>query len=73
MLYHRRGKENTDFSTDYLIFDYEAGISGYLNIMTQRSGLPHFAEQEGAKSIAKGIANTKNYKDIRLADVDGFV
>jgi hypothetical protein len=60
-------------SADYLIFDDEAGISGFLNIMTQRSGLPGFVKQEGAKSIATGISNTKNYKDIRLADIDGCV
>ena len=41
--------------------------------MTQKSGVPLFVEQEGAKSIATGIENTKNWEDIRIADIDGFV
>ncbi|OBT86037.1 hypothetical protein VE02_05546 [Pseudogymnoascus sp. 03VT05] len=60
-----------DGRDDYLIFDDEAGISGYLNIMTQKSGVPLFAKQEGNQPIATGIKNTKNWRDIRIADVDG--
>ncbi|KAL5347503.1 hypothetical protein ACLOAV_007815 [Pseudogymnoascus australis] len=60
-----------DGRDDYLIFDDEAGISGYLNIMTQKSGVPLFAKQEGNQPIATGIENTKNWRDIRIADVDG--
>lgn len=41
--------------------------------MTQKSGVPLFAKQEGSQSIATGIENTKNWQDIRIADVDGFV
>lgn len=59
--------------SDYLIFDDEAGISGYLNIMTQKSGVPLFAKQEGNQPIATSIENTKNWRDTRIADVDGFV
>jgi hypothetical protein len=33
-------KKNTGFFADYLIFYDEAGISGYLNIMTQKSEVP---------------------------------
>ena len=65
--------KNTNSLVDYLIFNDDAGISGYLNIMTQKSGLPLFAKQEGNQPIAAGIKNTKNWRDIRIADVDGFV
>ena len=66
-------KTITDSFAEYLIFDDEAGISGYLNIMTQKSGVPLFVKQEGSQSIATGIENTKNRQDIRIADVDGLV
>lgn len=60
--------KNTNSFVDYLIFDDEARISGYMNIMTQKSGLPLFAIQEGNQPIASGIKNTKNGRDIRISD-----
>ncbi|OBT68526.1 hypothetical protein VE03_01816 [Pseudogymnoascus sp. 23342-1-I1] len=47
-------------SRHYLIFDDEAGISRYLNVMTQKSGAPLFAKQEGNQPIATSIENTTN-------------
>lgn len=40
--------------------------------MTQRNGVPRFVEQGGSKSIATGIDDTKNWEDIRIADVNGY-
>jgi hypothetical protein len=54
---------------DYLIWDADGGLSGFLNQPTNREGVPLYVSQGGAKIIAEGIH--QNPKDIRLADMDG--
>ncbi|KAF2162085.1 carbohydrate esterase family 3 protein, partial [Zasmidium cellare ATCC 36951] len=58
-----------DGRADYMIWDQQAGLSGFLNIRTRDEGTPFFAQQGGAKYIADGI--TQNPDSIRLADIDG--
>lgn len=60
---------NGDGRDDYLIWDNDGGLSGYLNQRTNREGVPLYVNQGGAKSIADGIG--EDPKTIRLADMDG--
>ena len=58
-----------DGRADYLIFDTDGGVSGYLNIRTDNEGKPTWVSQGGAKSIATGVAP---YSRIRMADINGM-
>lgn len=60
---------NGDGRADYLIWDDNAGLSGFLNIRTRKEGTPFFADQGGSKVIADGIGQAPS--SIRLADHDG--
>ncbi|KAL8688084.1 MAG: hypothetical protein Q9218_005918 [Villophora microphyllina] len=53
---------------DYLIFDNDGGLSGYLNIRGQSETKPIWIPQGGAKSIAGGVSIPDL---VRLADMDG--
>ncbi|KAG5808825.1 hypothetical protein H9Q71_006708 [Fusarium xylarioides] len=55
--------------TDYLIWDEDGGLTGFLNQPTNREGVPLFVNQGPAKTIADGIK--KKPSTIRLADMDG--
>jgi hypothetical protein len=54
---------------DYLIWDKDAGLTGFLNRPTNREGVPFHVEQAGPKAIVEGIHT--HYSEIRLADMDG--
>ncbi|KAH7313967.1 hypothetical protein B0I35DRAFT_452195 [Stachybotrys elegans] len=54
---------------DYLIWDDEGGLTGFLNQKTNREGVPRYINQGPAKTIADGIH--ENPSTIRLADMDG--
>lgn len=56
---------------DYLIWDEDGGLSGFLNKPAQNGGEPQFFSQGSAKSLATG--NSQNPTFLRLADMDGFV
>ncbi|TIC96910.1 hypothetical protein CH35J_007763 [Colletotrichum higginsianum] len=58
-----------DGRDDYLIWDAQAGLTGFLNQPTRREGVPVYVNQGPAKTLADGI--TQDPKDIRLADMDG--
>ncbi|KAK1448624.1 hypothetical protein CMEL01_07939 [Colletotrichum melonis] len=58
-----------DGRDDYLIWDAQAGLTGFLNQPTRREGVPLYVNQGQAKTIADGI--TQDPKNIRLADMDG--
>jgi hypothetical protein len=60
---------NGDGRDDYLIWDEQAGLTGFLNQPTRREGVPLFINQGPAKTIADGI--TQHPESIRLADLDG--
>ena len=53
---------------DYLIWDNDGGLSGFLNIRGPSEGQPVWISQGPAKSIAGGLAPWEN---VRLADVNG--
>ncbi|RSL78301.1 hypothetical protein CEP51_008323 [Fusarium floridanum] len=57
-----------DGRDDYLVFDSDAGLSGFLNQPSNREGVPTWIKQ-GEKSIAKGIKEP--HSSIHLADMDG--
>ncbi|KAL6354196.1 hypothetical protein LRP88_12530 [Fusarium phalaenopsidis] len=63
------GAINGDGRDDYLIWDNDAGLTGFLNQRTHKEGVPVFINQGPEKTIADGI--NKDYKRIRLADLDG--
>lgn len=55
---------------DYLIWDQDGGLSGFMNTRTQSYGVPYFtAQQNDPKGIAQGIGQPPGA--IRLADLDG--
>ncbi|KAJ4199065.1 hypothetical protein NW767_008648 [Fusarium falciforme] len=54
---------------DYLIWDDDGGLTGFLNQPTNREGVPLFINQGDPKTIADGIK--KDPSTIRLADMDG--
>ncbi|KAF5619593.1 lipolytic G-D-S-L family [Fusarium tjaetaba] len=60
---------NGDGRDDYLIWDEDGGLTGFLNQPTNKEGVPHFVNQGPAKTIADGIK--KKPSTIRLADMDG--
>ncbi|KAJ3497498.1 hypothetical protein NLG97_g1847 [Lecanicillium saksenae] len=60
---------NGDGRDDYLIWDGEGGLTGYLNQRTNAEGVPLYINQGPAKTIADGIG--KPPATIRLADMDG--
>jgi hypothetical protein len=60
---------NGDGRDDYLIWDAEGGLTGFLNMPTRHEGVPLFISQGPPKTLADGIHQTQ--KDIRLADMDG--
>ena len=60
---------NGDGRADYLIWDPEGGITGFLNQPTQREGVPFFVDQGPPKTIADGVG--QDPASIRLADLDG--
>lgn len=56
---------------DYLIWDDDAGLTGFLNQPTQKEGVPLYIDQGPAKTLADGISQKP--ESIRLADLDGLV
>ncbi|PNP41723.1 hypothetical protein TGAMA5MH_06316 [Trichoderma gamsii] len=58
-----------DGRDDYLIWDDDGGLTGFLNQPTQKEGVPLYINQGAAKSIADGISQDPT--SIRLADMDG--
>ncbi|KAK7955848.1 carbohydrate esterase family 3 protein [Apiospora aurea] len=60
---------NGDGRDDYLIWDDDGGLTGFLNQPTNREGVPLYINQGPAKTIADGI--NKPPSTIRLADMDG--
>lgn len=65
------GQGCRSLQTDYLIWDDQAGLTGFLNQRTWREGVPLYIYQGPPKTIADGI--TQDPSSIRLADMDGFV
>ncbi|KAJ3467994.1 hypothetical protein MRS44_005558 [Fusarium solani] len=59
---------NGDGRDDYLVFDADSGLSGFLNQPSNREGVPTWIKQ-AEKSIAKGI--NEPHRLIHLADMDG--
>lgn len=57
-----------DGRDDYLVWDSDGGLSGFLNQPTEKAGLPFFIDQGGAKAIADGIGQSPSL--LRLADLD---
>jgi hypothetical protein len=53
---------------DYLVWDNNGGLTGFLNQPTQNEGVPQFIEQG---TLASG--NSQNPTFLRLADLDGLV
>ncbi|KAH6949082.1 SGNH hydrolase-type esterase domain-containing protein, partial [Fusarium avenaceum] len=60
---------NGDGRDDYLIWDEDGGLTGFLNQPTNNEGVPLFVNQGPAKTVADGIK--KKPSTIRLADMDG--
>ncbi|KAJ4208903.1 hypothetical protein NW759_013504 [Fusarium solani] len=60
---------NGDGRDDYLIWDEDGGLAGFLNQPTNREGVPLFINQGDPKTIADGIK--KDPSTISLADMDG--
>ncbi|EGX89576.1 lipolytic protein G-D-S-L family [Cordyceps militaris CM01] len=60
---------NGDGRDDYLVYDDDGGISGFLNQRTNREGVPLFIDQGGARSIMDGFGHAPS--TLRLADMDG--
>ncbi|KAM0426176.1 hypothetical protein ACHAPT_008521 [Fusarium lateritium] len=60
---------NGDRRDDYLIWDNNGGLTGFLNQKTNHEGVPVYIDQGPEKTIADGIG--KDPKSIRLADMDG--
>ncbi|KAK3699774.1 hypothetical protein LTR37_016283 [Vermiconidia calcicola] len=58
-----------DGRDDYGVIDNQGGLTGFLNIRTDKEGIPFFANQGPAKTIAEGITQPPEY--IILADMDG--
>jgi hypothetical protein len=60
---------NGDGRDDYLIWDEQAGFTGFMNVPTRRDGVPLFLNQGPAKTLADGI--TQNPNSIQIVDMDG--
>ncbi|XWX00175.1 hypothetical protein V2A60_008195 [Cordyceps javanica] len=60
---------NGDGRDDYLIWDNDGGLSGFLNQRTNSEGVPLYIDQGGGNSILEGHGHTPDA--IRLADMDG--
>jgi hypothetical protein len=60
-----------DKRDDYLIWDDEGGLTGFLNQHTFVDRVPIYIPQGGPKTIADGISQDLNI--VRLADIDGDV
>ncbi|OAA69170.1 lipolytic protein G-D-S-L family [Akanthomyces lecanii RCEF 1005] len=60
---------NGDRRDDYLIWEDDGGLSGFLNQHTNSEGVPLYINQGGAKSICDGFGHAPN--TTRLADMDG--
>ncbi|KAI8721439.1 SGNH-hydro domain-containing protein [Fusarium sp. LHS14.1] len=60
---------NGDGRDDYLTWDDDGGLTGFLNQPTNREGVPLFINQGDPKTIADGIK--KDPSTIRLADMNG--
>ncbi|KAH7006558.1 SGNH hydrolase-type esterase domain-containing protein [Fusarium venenatum] len=60
---------NGDGRDDYLIWDDDGGLTGFLNQRTNNEGVPFYVNQGPAKTIADGIR--KKPESILLADMDG--
>ncbi|TLD05009.1 uncharacterized protein PgNI_09260 [Pyricularia grisea] len=58
-----------DGRDDYLIWDDDGGLTGYLNQQTNREGVPLYIAQGPPKTIADGIGQRPS--SIRLSDLDG--
>ncbi|KAH8894324.1 integrin alpha N-terminal domain-containing protein [Thozetella sp. PMI_491] len=58
-----------DGRDDYLIWDDQGGLTGYLNQEAYKEGVPVYVSQGPAKSVAGGIMQAPS--SIRLADMDG--
>lgn len=54
---------------DYLIWDKDGGLTGYLNIRSATEGKPTWISQGPSKSIALGLGTS--WELIRLADIYG--
>ncbi|KAH7114166.1 SGNH hydrolase-type esterase domain-containing protein [Dactylonectria estremocensis] len=59
---------NGDGRDDYLVFDSDVGLSGFLNQPSNREGLPQWVKQAD-KAFAVGIR--EQLSSIHLADMDG--
>ncbi|KAH7303224.1 hypothetical protein B0I35DRAFT_498648 [Stachybotrys elegans] len=62
-------KMNGDGRDDYLIWDEDGGLTGFLTQPTNREGVPLYVNQGPDKTIADGIG--RHPDTIRLADMDG--
>ena len=49
-----------DGRADYLIWDYEGGLTGYLNIRGRQEGIPIWLDQGPDKAIALGVSVTSS-------------
>ncbi|KAK4183861.1 hypothetical protein QBC35DRAFT_525860 [Podospora australis] len=58
-----------DGRDDYLIWEAQSGLTGYLNQRTQREGVPKWINQGGPRTLAPGTK--KPFNETRLADMDG--
>lgn len=71
--YHHSKRKPGDtpysFLVDYLIWDEDAGLTGFLNKATFKEGVPIYINQGPAKTIAEGINQLPS--SIRLADMNG--
>lgn len=61
----------TAFLIDYLIWDNDGGLSGFLNKPGGRGEVPIYIDQGGSKQIADGVHQPPG--SLRLADMDGYV
>jgi hypothetical protein len=61
---------NGDGRDDYLGFDADFGIIGFLNVRSHNFGSPAWAQQGGAKGIASGLYPGA-YVNVVMGDMDG--
>ncbi|KAL8846048.1 MAG: hypothetical protein Q9221_008832 [Calogaya cf. arnoldii] len=57
-----------DSRADYMTWDSEGGLSGFLNILSKSEGQPNWIPQGGYKSIAGGTGDPSTH--LQLADMD---
>lgn len=60
-----------DSRADYLMWDQDGGLSGYLNVRGSSEGQPNWISQGKDKSIAVGVGKDVSLESLRLADVNG--